>query len=152
MLLNPDFRDMLSALLDAEIDFMIVGAYAMAAHGYPRATGDIDIWVRADAETAPKLYRTLAEFGAPMHDLTLEDLASPGIVFQIGVAPVRIDILTELSGLDFSLAWQNRIEIEMDDLNIPVIARGDLLANKRATGRAKDIADAETLENDLNDD
>lgn len=142
---------MLSALLDADIEFMVVGAYAMAAHGYPRATGDIDIWVRADAETAPKLYRTLSEFGAPMHDLTTEDLASPGIVFQIGVAPVRIDILTELSGLDFLPAWQNRIEIEMDELRIPVIARSDLVTNKRATGRTKDIADVETLENDLND-
>jgi hypothetical protein len=151
MLLNPDFRDMLSALRSAGIDFMLVGAYAMAAHGYPRATGDIDIWVRADTETAPKLYRTLAEFGAPMHDLTLEELAAPGIVFQIGVAPVRIDILTELSGLHFSTAWQNRIEIEMDDLRIPVISRDDLLLNKRATGRAKDIADAEILENDLDD-
>ncbi len=83
-----------------------------------------------------------------MQDLVVKDLALPGIVFQIGVAPVRIDILTELSGLDFSPAWQNRIEIERDELRIPVIARADLLANKRAAGRAKDIADVETLEND----
>ena len=91
MLFNPDFKDMLRALSDAKIDFLIVGAYAVAAHGHPRATGDLDIWVRPDTDTAPNVYRVLAEFGAPLHDLTIEDLARPGIVFQIGVEPSRID-------------------------------------------------------------
>lgn len=137
---------MLLALSDANIDFLLVGAYAVAAHGHPRATGDLDLWVRPDAETAPKVYRVLAEFGAPLHDLTVDDLASPGMVFQIGVEPSRIDILTAISGVVFDDAWENRMSIEMDSIKLNVIGRADLIVNKRACGRPKDIADAETLD------
>ena len=143
---NPDYKDMLLALSDANIDFLLVGAYAVAAHGHPRATGDLDLWVRPDAETAPKVYRVLAEFGAPLHDLTVDDLASPGMVFQIGVEPSRIDILTAISGVVFDDAWENRMSIEMDSIKLNVIGRADLIVNKRACGRPKDIADAETLD------
>ncbi|WP_430454756.1 nucleotidyltransferase [Rhodopirellula europaea] len=143
---NPDFKDMLLALSDAKIDFLLVGAYAVAAHGHPRATGDLDLWVRPDAETAPKVYRVLAEFGAPLHDLTVDDLATPGMVFQIGVEPSRIDILTAISGVAFDDAWENKLHLELDDLKLNVIGRDDLIVNKRACGRPKDIADAETLD------
>ena len=143
---NPDFKDMLLALSDARIDFLLVGAYAVAAHGHPRATGDLDLWVRPDAETAPKVYRVLADFGAPLHDLTVDDLATPGMVFQIGVEPSRIDILTAISGVAFDDAWENRLFIELDDIKLNVIGRDDLIVNKRACGRPKDIADAETLD------
>ncbi|MFN3189539.1 MAG: nucleotidyltransferase [Aureliella sp.] len=146
MLFNPDFKDMLLALSDANIDFLLVGAYAVAAHGHPRATGDLDIWVRPDSDTAPKVYRVLAEFGAPLHDLTIDDLARPGMVFQIGVEPSRIDILTAISGVEFDHAWANRLAIEVDDIQLSVIGRADLIVNKRACGRPKDIADAETLD------
>ncbi|EMI40271.1 nucleotidyltransferase [Rhodopirellula sp. SWK7] len=146
MLFNPDFKDMLRALSDAKIDFLLVGAYAVAAHGHPRATGDLDIWVRPDSDTAPKVYRVLAEFGAPLHDLTIADLARPGMVFQIGVEPSRIDILTAISGVEFDHAWANRLAIEIDDVQLSVIGRADLIVNKRACGRPKDIADAETLD------
>jgi hypothetical protein len=91
MLFNPDFKEMLRALSDAKIDFLLVGAYAVAAHRHPRATGDLDLWVRPNSETAPRVYRDLADFGAPLHDLTIDDLAKPGLVFQIGVEPSRID-------------------------------------------------------------
>ncbi|MEP3480223.1 MAG: nucleotidyltransferase [Fuerstiella sp.] len=143
---NPDFKDMLRALSDAQIDFLLVGAYAVAAHGYPRATGDLDLWVRPNSETAPRVYRVLAEFGAPLHDLAIDDLAKPGMVFQIGVEPSRIDILTAISGVDFDQAWANRLSIEMDGIELCVIGRDDLIVNKRACGRPKDIADAETLD------
>ncbi|EMI58122.1 MULTISPECIES: nucleotidyltransferase [Rhodopirellula] len=143
---NPDFKDMLLALSDAKIDFLLVGAYAVAAHGHPRATGDLDLWVRPDAETAPKVYRVLAEFGAPLHDLTVDDLATPGMVFQIGVEPSRIDILTAISGVAFDDAWENKLHLELDDIKLNVIGRDDLIVNKRACGRPKDIADAETLD------
>lgn len=146
MLFNLDFKEMLSALSDAEIDFLLVGAYAMAAHGYPRATGDLDIWVRADSETAPKVYRTLAEFGAPLHDLTIDDLSKPGMVFQIGVEPSRIDILTDISGVEFNHAWERRLSLMIDGVSLFVIGRDDLIVNKRACGRPKDIADLETLD------
>ena len=142
---NPDFKDMLSGLSAGKIDFLVVGAYAMAAHGHPRATGDLDIWVRADHTTALELLRVLAEFGAPLQDLTVDDLSQPDVVFQIGVEPSRIDILTSVSGVSFDSAWQNRMTVEMEGLVCPVIGRDDLIANKRACGRPKDIADIVTL-------
>lgn len=151
-MLNPDFRDMLSEFVSSEVEFLLVGAYALAAHGYPRATGDIDLWVRADAATAMKVFDAITRFGAPLHDLTPEDFARPGIVFQIGVAPVRIDILTSVDGIEFGEAWRNRITIEWDGLAIPVIGVRDLILNKRSTGRTKDLADAEQLERDLKPD
>ncbi len=142
---NPDFRDMLSALSAVGADYLLVGAYALAAHGHPRATGDLDIWIRPEPENALKVYRTLAEFGAPLHDLTIDDLVTPGMVFQIGVEPCRIDILTTISGVQFSTAWEQKMAIEIDGLRLYVIGRADLLINKRACGRPKDIADADTL-------
>ena len=102
--------------------------------------------MRPDAETAPKVYRVLAEFGAPLHDLTVDDLATPGMVFQIGIEPSRIDILTAISGVTFDDAWENKLKIELDDIKLNVIGRDDLIVNKRACGRPKDIADAETLD------
>ncbi len=97
-------------------------------------------------ETAPKVYRVLADFGAPLHDLTVDDLANPGMVFQIGVEPSRIDILTAISGVGFDRAWENRLSIELDGIQLNVIGRDDLIVNKRACGRPKDIADAESLD------
>ena len=143
---NPDFKDMLSALSDAEIDFLVVGAYAMAVHGHPRATGDLDIWVRPSSDNAPRVYLALAEFGAPLDDLSVEDLTTPGVVFQIGVEPSRIDILTSISGVEFNSAWRRRQSIELEGISLNVIGRTDLIVNKRASGRTKDLADAETLD------
>jgi predicted nucleotidyltransferase len=145
-LLHPDFRDMLSELNSSEVDFMLVGAYAMAAHGFPRSTGDIDIWIRADEETAPKVYDCLVRFGAPMHVLTVSDLSKPGMIFQIGVPPVRIDILTKIDGVLFEEAWKNRLKVVWDGLDVQVIGLEDLIENKRSTGRTKDVADVERLE------
>ena len=150
-MLHPDFKDMLSELIVSKIDFLLVGAYALAAHGYPRSTGDIDIWVRADETTAPRVHECLTRFGAPLHDLTIADLARPGIIFQIGVPPVRIDILTKIDGVVFDDAWPRRLTIEWDGLAIPVIGLSDLIKNKRSTHRTKDLADAEQLEGSLDE-
>ena len=139
---------MLSGFTDSGAEFLLVGAYAMAAHGHPRATGDLDIWVRANPENAVKVLVALSKFGAPLHDLTIEDFSRPGIVFQIGVEPSRIDILTEISGVNFADAWERKISIEMDGCSMSVIGLEDLIENKRAAGRAKDIADVETLQRD----
>ena len=143
---NQDFRDMLVALNDAEVDYLVVGAYAVAAHGFPRATGDLDIWVRANPESAENLLNALTVFGAPMHDVSAADFSSPSIVFQIGVPPGRIDILTDGSGVNFDAAWANRMTVEIDGVKLSIIGRSDLIANKRATGRPKDIADLAFLE------
>jgi len=137
---------MLSALSEARADFLLVGAYALAVHGFPRATGDLDIWVRADSDNARKVLYSLAVFGAPLDDLTVDDLSKPGIVFQIGVEPSRIDILTAISGVEFGHAWERRVLVDVDGVCINVIGRDDLVVNKRASGRPKDIADAETLD------
>jgi len=143
--LNPDFRDMLRALNDADADFMVVGAYAVAAHGHPRATGDLDIWVRADVDNAPKVLAALSAFGAPMNQISEDDFASPSVVFQIGVPPGRIDILTDISGVDFGTAWDSRMSITIDGITFPVLGRAVLVANKRASGRPKDLADLDAL-------
>src|SRR5687767_2783375 len=108
--MNPDFVDLLRAFFAAEVRFLIVGAYALAVHGRPRATGDLDLWVEATPENAPRVMRALAAFGAPLSDISESDFARPGVVFQIGVPPGRIDLLTELSGLAFEEVWTTRIQ------------------------------------------
>ncbi len=149
-MLNRDFRDMLSALSDESVEFMLVGAYALAAHGYPRATGDMDIWIRASQQNARRVFRALKRFRAPLFDLTVEDLTIPDIVFQIGAEPQRIDILTSIDGVEFDDAWSNRKEIEVEGQKFGVIGRSDLLRNKKALGRPKDLADVAWLEGEHN--
>ncbi len=136
---------MLSALSVAEADYLVVGAYALAAHGFPRATGDIDLWIRPTKENAVRVWEALAAFGAPTSRITVEDFSTPDIVCQIGIAPRRIGILTSISGVAFEQAWADRISVELDGLTIPVIGRAHLLVNKRASGRPKDLVDVETL-------
>ncbi|MCC7380344.1 MAG: hypothetical protein IT384_00835 [Deltaproteobacteria bacterium] len=137
---------MLSALSAKRADFLIVGAHAVAAHGSPRATGDLDIWVRPEPSNAQRVFAALTEFGAPLFDLSLEDLSTPGVVFQIGVAPQRIDILTKISGVEFEEAWRDRVELEIEGRRLPFIGRAQLIQNKRAAGRYKDLGDIEALE------
>ncbi|MDT4897580.1 MAG: hypothetical protein QOH25_2657 [Acidobacteriota bacterium] len=149
-MLNPDFRDMLSCLRDEEVEFIIVGAYALAAHGLPRATGDIDIWVRNSSANAQKTIRALAKFGAPTSSLSEKDFISPDMVVQIGVEPSRIDLLTGIDGIEFDEAWENKVSINIDDLKIYTLSKADLLKNKLTTSRDKDQADIAWLEKQLN--
>jgi len=148
-LLNPDFRDMLSALCAEDVEFLLVGAYALAAHGYPRATGDMDIWIRCSDENTRRIWQALQRFGAPLADLTLDDLKTPDTVFQIGVAPRRIDILTSIDGVEFDEAWPQRRIIEVEGQTFAVISRDHLLQNKKASGRPKDLADVTWLESEV---
>jgi hypothetical protein len=144
--MNRDFNDMLSALSAEGVEYLVVGAYALAAHGFPRATGDIDIWVRPTPENARRLWRALAGFGAPLAGIERSDFERSGTVYQIGVAPNRIDLLTEIDGVAFEEAWPGRLVRRVEDADVAVIGRGDLIRNKRATGRTRDLADAEQLE------
>jgi len=130
-MLNEDYKDILLALSVEKVSFLLVGAYALAVHGYPRATMDMDIWIMPSPHNADAVLRALQRFGAPLHKLTKEDLQNDDTVFQIGVAPRRIDLITSASGLQF-------------EVRIPAI--NDLIKNKRASGRTKDLADAEALE------
>ena len=145
-MLNPDFRDMLSALSAESAEFMVIGAYALAAHGHPRATGDMDIWIRPTKANAVRVYAALKRFKAPLSQLTEADLVEPDVVFQIGVAPHRIDILTSIDAVDFGEAWPHRKQVEIGDQVVAVLGREQLLQNKRATGRPQDLADVAQLE------
>ncbi|MBI1797297.1 MAG: hypothetical protein HY076_06070 [Candidatus Eisenbacteria bacterium] len=129
----------------AEARYLIVGAYAVSLHARPRATGDLDIWVEPTAENAARVHRALEAFGAPLQDLSEADLRTPGIVYQIGVAPRRIDVLTSLTGVSFDEAWRDRVSGKMGDLDCPFIGREQLIRNKRALGRPRDLADLELL-------
>ena len=145
-MLNSDYRDMLQVLLDREAKFLLVGAYAMGAHGYPRATGDIDIWVEPSVENSRRVYLALVAFGAPLHEIDEVAFVKPGVVFQIGIAPRRIDIITAISGVSFDRAYERRQTVEVEGLPVAILSRDDLIANKRATGREKDRLDADRLE------
>ena len=146
--MNDDFRDLLQALLDAGARFLVVGAHAMAVHGVPRATGDLDVWISPDHANSERAWQALLAFGAPVGELGVsrEDLETPGMVIQVGMPPRRIDLLTEASGLAFDQAWQNRALHRVGSLEVPFLSRLDLVRNKRATGRAKDLADLDVLE------
>src|SRR5205085_8163271 len=136
-MLNPDFKDILSCLRGEGVEFIVVGAYALAAHGLPRATGDIDIWVRNSPENARKVMRALAKFGAPALDFSEEDFKAPDTVLQLGVEPSRIDLLTGIDGVEFDEAWENKVGVNVDGLEIYVLSRADLLKNKLAVGDRK---------------
>jgi hypothetical protein len=144
--MNPDFRDLLAAFNVRGVDFVVVGAHALAAHGLVRATKDLDVWIRPDPVNAERVLAALADFGAPLQDLTLDDLSRPGLVFQIGVDPIRIDILTAIDGVEFSEAWAQRVPARFAEQDASVLSRGHLIVNKRATGREQDLLDVKWLE------
>ena len=146
--MNNDFLDLLGAFRDADVRFLLVGAHAVAAHGVLRATGDLDVWVQADAANARRVWRALATFGAPVEELgiAVEDFAAVGNVVQLGQPPRRIDVLTSIDGVDFASAWDSRIFTTIGECAVPVLSYDDVLRNKRATGRPKDIQDVAMLE------
>ena len=144
-MLNEDYKEMLQILLNNKVKFLIVGAYAMGIHGYPRATGDLDIWVEASTENSENIYQSLSEFGAPLSEVTKSTFCEQGIVFQIGVAPRRIDIITKIDGVDFNKASSDKQEIEVEGIKIPFLSKKNLIKNKESTGREKDKLDAKYL-------
>lgn len=145
-MLNEDYKDMLQALVDEKVNFLLVGAYALAAHGYPRATMDIDIWVMPSPDNADGVLRALRRFGAPLNNVNRSDFEKEGTVFQIGVAPRRIDIITTASGLQFDSTFRRSSVVELEGIQVRIPSVDDLIVNKRASGRTKDLADAEALE------
>lgn len=146
-MLNQDYKEMLSILLENKVDFVLVGAYAMAAHGYPRATADLDIFIRPDVENAKKVYKALADFGAPIESVTIADFEKPGTIFQIGVIPRRIDVINEIDGVSYEEADNDKVIVDIEGLKVPIISKSKLIINKKASGREKDRLDAIRLEN-----
>jgi len=145
MSVNPDFRDLFATLNDAHAEFLIVGGYALAVHGAPRFTKDLDVWIRADPDNAQRVWQALDEFGAPFGDLNLEDLSTPGVVFQMGLPPNRIDIITAIDGVEFHDAWERKVISTYGDQPVMVIGLDELIRNKETTGRPQDALDAKTL-------
>lgn len=138
---------MLAALLAAEARFLVVGAHALAVHGVPRATGDLDVWIARDGANVERVWSALVRFGAPVAAVGVrrEHLTEPDTVVQIGLPPRRIDLLTSISGVEFDEAWPARVAHDVDGLAVPFLGRAALVRNKRASGRTKDEADLEAL-------
>lgn len=145
---NDDYLDLIDCLAAEAVEYVVVGAFALAIHGLPRATGDIDILVRPSAANAPRVIRALIRFGAPLDGAGVSeaDFTVPGVVYQLGLAPRRIDILTAISGVSFDEAWATRHQRLVDGRSIGFLGEAELIRNKRATGRPKDVVDADALE------
>lgn len=144
-MLNKDYHEMLQILKENEVQFLVVGAYALGAYGYPRATGDIDIWVNNSLKNSKRIFNSLAKFGAPLSGISENTFTEKNIVFQIGIAPRRVDIITHIDGVSFKDAYKSRKLIDVEGLEIPFISKKDLIKNKRSTGRERDKLDADQL-------
>lgn len=146
MPVNLDFRDLFAELNAAEARYLLVGAYAVAFHAEPRFTKDLDVWVEPTTPNARRVFDALRRFGAPLRDVSEDDLARPERILQIGIPPNRIDLVTSIDGVDFEKAWQARVETPYGDQKIMVISRHHLIDNKRACGRPQDLLDLKLLE------
>jgi hypothetical protein len=145
MPLNKDWREFLDLLNSNRVEYLVVGAFAVAFHGFPRYTADLDLLVRSTQENADRVMKALSEFGFGKVGIQAKDLCSPGTVIQLGVMPNRIDLLTEISGVSFEEAWETCCKADLDGIATHFIGLSALLRNKEKTGRAKDLGDAEEL-------
>jgi hypothetical protein len=146
---NPDWRELMETLKRHGVHFLVVGAHAVAVHGVPRGTQDLDIWLERDADNAARVWRALADFGAPLASIGVSrsDFEDADCVLQLGLPPARIDLMTAISGVDsFAAAFANRVEATVEGVTVPVLGRQELIANKRASGRGKDLVDLGWLE------
>lgn len=143
--LPPDFKEFLGLLNSEKVEYLIIGGYAVSHYGYPRPTGDLDVWVALEPDTAAKLVRVLNSFGFASAGTSASTFLTPGRIVRMGVPPVRIELLNSISGVDFAPCYARRNVITLDGVPVPLITRADLLANKRAAGRPKDMDDLENL-------
>ncbi|OPZ63903.1 MAG: hypothetical protein BWY83_03305 [bacterium ADurb.Bin478] len=148
MALNPDFYDLLKLLNDGKVEYLVVGGYAVMYYSEPRFTKDLDIWINPVPENARAVWRALAEYGAPLEKVSLDDFCNLEMIYQIGLAPNRIDILMDVAGVDFAIAWQRRKVTQYGDVPMNMISREDLIAAKLASGREQDLLDAKGLQKD----
>ncbi len=148
MFVNSDFTDLLRLFNDNGVKYMVIGGYAVIQYAEPRYTKDLDLWIGIDAANAAAIYKALRVFGAPLTNLTEDDFAQEGYFYQMGVPPVRVDVLMGIPGMDFEGAWKRRVEVDFNGLVVPFISRADLIAAKRASGRPQDLIDADLLSQD----
>lgn len=144
--MNPDFKELLLTFNAHNVEYLIVGAHALAAYGHVRATKDLDVWVKPSRENAEQVLAALSDFGAPLRDVTIDDLSKTGTIFQIGIPPLRIDIITEIDGVKFEEAWPARFLTSLGGVPAFVISRQHLITNKKTAARLQDLADVEKLE------
>lgn len=146
--LQTDLLDLLEALAEAEAEFVLIGGWALAVHGHGRGTDDLDVLVRPSPENATKVLAALGAFGAPIlqHEVSEQTFATPGFGYRIGLKPNLVEILTTISGVSFDEVWADKITVEIEGVEVPVMGRRTLLLNKRAAGRPKDLADVDWLE------
>lgn len=144
--MNPDFKELLLAFNAHDVEYLIVGAHALAAHGHVRATKDLDLWVRPDRANAQRVLHALLDFGAPLGDLTEDDLSRQDTIFQIGMPPIRIDVITDIDGVEFAEAWPDRLETTFGGVPAFIISRHHLIKNKKTSARLQDLADVQQLE------
>jgi hypothetical protein len=149
MELDRDFSEFIASCAAHRVHFLIVGGYAVAAHGHPRFTKDLDVWVWLDEQNAGRLVSALEDFGFGSLGLTPADFLEEGVVVQLGYPPKRIDILTQVDGVDFEPCWERRVYVEIGGQRVPFLSAEDLVANKKASGRPQDIADATVIEEQL---
>lgn len=142
---SSDFKELLGKLNEQKVKFLIVGAYAVMKYTEPRYTKDLDIWVQPTRANAKRVYKALAEFGAPMESVTVEDLTNQYLVLQIGIEPHRIDVMMGVSGLRFTDAWTKRLETEFDGEPMFIVSKDDLVISKKAAGRPQDLLDIQSL-------
>lgn len=147
-MLHQDFKEFLTLRNSNGVEYLVVGGYALAAHGHPRYTGDIDIWLGPSAANIARLVAVLEQFGFAGLGIAADDIAKPGSVVQLGVAPVRIDLLSSIDGVTFDECYPRRVMLEFGGVNVAVIGIKDFRHNKLATGRLKDLADVEALGED----
>lgn len=145
MFINSDFSDLLKAFNDNNVRYLVIGGYALVQYAEPRFTKDLDLWISTDRENAGAVFKALSEFGAPLSDMTEVDFAEEGYFYQIGVPPVRVDILMGIPGVRFDQAWERRNEVMFDELMVRFISKDDLIKAKRAAGRPQDLIDADLL-------
>ena len=144
-MLNQDFKEFIQFLNDNKVNYLVVGGYAVAVHGHPRYTKDIDIWIETNPENAANLLLALEQFGFGSLGLKLEDFLTPNQIIQLGYPPNRIDLLTSIDGVDFADCYSSRIEVNINDLIVNFIDLENLKKNKKASGRLQDLADLENL-------
>ena len=145
MFANSDFSDLLRLFNAGRVRYLVIGGFAVIQYAEPRFTADLDLWVGTDPRNAGAVYKALREFGAPLSGLTADDFAEEGYFYQMGVPPVRVDVLMGIPGIGFEEAWARRVEIDFDGLPVPFISREDLITAKRASGRPQDMIDVQSL-------
>jgi hypothetical protein len=146
LMLTPDFKEFAALLNSNQVEYLVVGGYALAAYGHPRYTGDLDFWIGTAADNADRVLAALAQFGFGSLGIRREDLTEPGQVIQMGFPPARIDLLTSIDGVSFAPCYQRRLVVDVDGLQLGFIALDDFKINKKAVGRHRDLADLEILD------